>query len=187
MINLVCCKHTLSVAQMLREFMITQPYRERRIHPLGVRTVGPLRMKMYWISSSGRPPSDALLSAADLAVEERVRSSAERTNHYGVGFVGIHEGATGSFVFVDWWADENELHHHVYTAQLHGPSELKYATPSGLSACVWDLNLIAHERDAWVSHVLAKPRAPDMDGYLEDQLTMEPTPKGDPESAKGNA
>lgn len=167
--------------------MITQPYRERRIQPLGVRPVGPLRMKVYRISSSGLPPSDALLSAAYQAVEERVRSSADRTNHHGVGFVGIHEGTTGSFVFIDWWADENELHHHVYTAELHQPSTLKYATPSGLSACVWDLNLIAHERDAWVSHVLAKPRGPDLEGYLEDQLTMEPSLYEDPESRNGNA
>jgi hypothetical protein len=93
--------------------------------------------------------------------------SAGRTNHYGVGFVGIHEGKTGNFVFVDWWADENELHHHVYVSTSEEPNELEYMTPSGLTACVWDLFLIGHERDSWVNHILKQSANPDIEGYLK--------------------
>jgi hypothetical protein len=36
--------------------------------------------------------------------------------------------------------------------------------------CVWELAIVAHERDAWVRHMLA-PGQPDLDGYLADSLS----------------
>jgi hypothetical protein len=148
--------------------MISEGFRERTVRPIDLWAVGPFRLKVYEISYSGLPLSSQLRTAAKAVVEARIRESAEKTNHYGVGFVGVHEGKTGSFVFVDWWADENELHHHVYVASLAEPTSLAYSTPTGLTACVWDLALIGHERDAWVRHVLARPSAPDLEGYLAD-------------------
>ncbi|WUF40610.1 hypothetical protein OHO28_41960 [Streptomyces europaeiscabiei] len=35
--------------------------------------------------------------------------------------------------------------------------------------CVWELQPIQHERDAWVRHVLA-PEVPDLDAYVADSL-----------------
>jgi hypothetical protein len=34
----------------------------------------------------------------------------------GVGFLGVHGGRGADFVCIDWWAEENESHHHVYLA-----------------------------------------------------------------------
>jgi hypothetical protein len=39
-------------------------------------------------------------------------------------------------------------------------------TPTGLAACVWDLAVIAYERQAWIDAVLAAP-VPDVERYLE--------------------
>lgn len=73
-------------------------------------------------------------------------------------------------MFVDWWADENELHHHVYVSPSADPSNLEYKTPTGLTACAWDLFLIGFERDAWVRHVLQESESPDLEGYLGARL-----------------
>ncbi|MEV3988080.1 hypothetical protein AB0J57_04160 [Streptomyces sp. NPDC049837] len=35
--------------------------------------------------------------------------------------------------------------------------------------CVWELPPLAHERDAWVRHILA-PDRPDLDAYMADSL-----------------
>jgi hypothetical protein len=35
---------------------------------------------------------------------------------------------------------------------------------------VWDLSVVAHERDAWIRHVLASPATPNLDAYLADWL-----------------
>ena len=87
-------------------------------------------------------------------------------NHYGVGFIGIHDGRGAIFVFIDFWADENELHHHVYVAPKDQPAQLEYKTPSGLIACVWDLVVLGFERQAWIECALASPNRPDLEAYL---------------------
>jgi hypothetical protein len=78
-----------------------------------------------------------------------------------------------NFVFVDWWADENELHHHVFISSSDDPLSLKEKTRNGPAACVWDLGVLAHEREAWVDTVLANPKGPDPDAYLARQMNRE--------------
>ncbi|HSF81772.1 MAG TPA: hypothetical protein VLA49_11090 [Anaerolineales bacterium] len=45
-----------------------------------------------------------------------------------------------------------------------------YATPTGLTACVWDLRLMAFERQSWLETVLANPSGPDLEAYLACRL-----------------
>ncbi len=149
---------------------LSENYRARPIRFVDLWELGEWKLKFYSITYTDDPLSPALVDAAHQVALARLKESASRTNHYGVGFVGIHQGKTGNFVFVDWWADENELHHHVYVSPSGKPDKLEYMTPSGLTACAWDLYLIGHERDAWVNHVLKQSEAPDLAGYLGARL-----------------
>lgn len=148
----------------------TRSEEHRPIRPLGLWGFGDWRMKAYGIAYGKARPGDRLIDAAGAVAEKRLRDSGPATSHYGVGFVGVHEGKTAHFVFVDWWADENELHHHVYVASLHRPTALDYRTPTGLAACVWDLRVLAFERDAWVAALARGEGVPDREGYLTDWL-----------------
>jgi hypothetical protein len=132
-----------------------------------------MKLKVYGIAYQGDAPGNALVAAARPIVDQRIAASAKMTNHYGVGFVGIHEGRDGSFVFVDWWADENELHHHVYVSAADDPERLEYRTPSGLTACVWDLRVLCFEREAWLDCVLKRHTDPDMERYLSTTLNTD--------------
>ncbi|MGH0029308.1 MAG: isochorismatase [Myxococcota bacterium] len=152
---------------------LSESYRARPIRFLGLWEIDGWRLKAYGITYAGERPDRVLVEAARRVAAERLAESGGKTRHYGVGFAGIHQGKTGNFVFVDWWADENELHHHVYVSASETPEELRYMTPSGLAACTWDLHLIGHERDAWVRHVLRKSDAPDLDAYLEERLNAD--------------
>jgi hypothetical protein len=73
-------------------------------------------------------------------------------------------------VFVDWWEQENELHHHVFFSSSEEPGALRAGTAADPIACAWDLAVVAHERSAWVRHVLAAD-LPDVDAYLADRLS----------------
>ena len=115
-------------------------------------------------------PGANLISAAKRVAADRLPQPAGGQGRYGVGFVGVHEGRGANFVFVDWWADENELHHHVYISASDDAEGLEHATPSGLIACVWDLRVIGFERDCWVDMILANPKGPDLEGYLARRL-----------------
>jgi len=146
----------------------SEAYRSRSVEVLGLWEWPGWRIKAYGIAYADAPLDSRLTKAARGLTEGRLKASAETTSHYGVGFAGVHQGKTGNFVFVDWWADENELHHHVYVSPPDRPEALEYQTPTGLAACVWDLFLIGYERDAWVRHVLRSKG--NLDAYVRDRF-----------------
>jgi hypothetical protein len=152
---------------------LRQPYGPRPIRFLGLLSGDGWRLKTYGIAYERPAPRPELVEAASKAVAEVLPMPADGDGRHGVGFVGVHDGRGHCFVFVDWWADENELHHHVFISPSDDPETLEDMTGSGLSACVWDLAVIGFERDAWVRTVLANPDGPDVDAYLAERLNAD--------------
>jgi hypothetical protein len=146
------------------------PYEPRPIRFLEVWRHGDWKLKVYGIAHGRATPCPALIAAAKRVVADRLDSVPQSIPHYSVGFLGIHDGRTSNFVFVDWWADENELHHHVYVSPKDEPQRLNYATPTGAIACVWDLRVLAFERQSWLDTVLKPAGNVNLDAYLEQQL-----------------
>lgn len=127
------------------------------------------RLKIYGIAYDGEGPDDDFVAAAVSEARERL-PAAHSPARYGVGFLGVHQGRGVNFVFVDWWEQENELHHHVWFSDTSDRTALRAGGPGDPIACVWDLSVIGFERAAWVRNVLANPGGPDLDAYLADQL-----------------
>jgi hypothetical protein len=148
---------------------LQEPYQPRPIRFLELWQEAEWRLKVYGIAYQRPLPRPELLEAAKRVARPRLLS-ANGQRHYGVGFLGVHDGRGANFVFVDYWADENELHHHVYVSPADDPVALDYVTPTGLVACVWDLRVLGFERQAWVDTVLANPAGPDVEQYLLRRL-----------------
>lgn len=149
---------------------LSEPYRPRPIRPLGILRHEDWRLKVYGIAYSGpRPPDDLVAAAAGIA-RETLPSPALISGRYGVGYLGVHAGRGSDFVFVDWWEDENELHHHVYVCPSGEPEQLAEATATGVCACVWDLAVMSFERRAWLETVLMNASGPDVEAYLTRTL-----------------
>lgn len=146
-------------------------YEPRRITPLGIHGVDGWRLKLYGIAFGRDQPRPELVTAALEAAAAPLPQPLLSESRYGVGFLGVHDGRGGNFVFVDWWEQENELHHHVFFSSSEEPAQLRAAVDGDPIACAWDLGVIAHERDAWVRHVLGNPDGPDLEAYLTDQLS----------------
>ena len=127
------------------------------------------RLKVYGIAHGKPAPRGELIDAAKQVARRTLTTVANATSHYSVGFLGIHAGRTGNYVFVDWWADENELHHRFYIGPSDDPTQLKDMSGNGPAACVWDLRVMAFERDAWLECILKNPR-PDVEAYLQRRL-----------------
>jgi hypothetical protein len=147
------------------------PFRPRPVQFLEVWEEAGWRMKVYSICYNRQHPRPELVEAARRVVRQHLSATPADANAYGVGFVGIHDGRRKNFVFVGWWAEENELYQHLYVSPADQPGKLEYVTPSGLSACVFDLQLVWFERNAWVEKVLANPAGPDIDAYLKKRLS----------------
>ena len=149
---------------------LQEAYAPRPIRFLELWQTEGWRLKVYGIAYRQAAVRSALLPIAQALACARLRESAADKQHYGVGFVGIHDGRGAVFIFVDFWADENELHHHVYIAPKDDLTRFTYMTPTGLSACVWDLRLLCYERQAWIDTMLANPSGPDLEAYLTRRL-----------------
>jgi hypothetical protein len=149
---------------------LAEPYAARRIRCLDILDFDGWRMKLYGIAYRGERPAQALVDAALAVAPRRLPHPAVAGDRYGVGFVCAHDGRDGNFVFVDWWAGENELHHNTWRSTKEEPDELRPTGPDDFTACAWDLAVIGYERNAWVRHVLARPDGPHLEGYLDDLL-----------------
>lgn len=150
-----------------------EAYARRPVRPMGVRSFGDWRVKLYGIAYGRDEPSPELVQAAFGAAESTLPMPARSDDRYGLGFLGIHDGRDSNFVFVSWWENENELQHRVFYSALDRPGELRAATPQEPIACVWDLSVIAHEREAWTRHVLSRPGGADPDAYLADAISAD--------------
>lgn len=152
---------------------LREDYKSRPIRFLELLELGGWRLKVYGIAYQDETPCSGLVESAKELARRQLPALSAGKNHYEVGFLGIHDGRGANFVFLDFWTDENELHHHVYVSPLDEPAQLEYVTPTGLSACVWDLAVICHERQAWVQTVLANPAGPDVEAYLKKRLNKD--------------
>ena len=145
----------------------------RRVVPLGVHVLAGFRIKVYSFAYQEAGARQELVEAALAWAEARLTAGPTRRAHHGVGFLGVNDGNGMCQVFLDLWAEQNELHHYIQVSPKDDPSSL--ADPPGdyNSVCVWDLAVQCHERAAWVGHVLRNPNGPDLDNYLHDLLDGE--------------
>ena len=128
------------------------------------------RVKVYSIAyKRDFARSELVDSAKELALSV-FPEFGQGNGRYGVGYLGVHDGRGENFVFADWWQDENELHHHVFTSPSESPEDLIEKTSSGVTACIWDLRVQCFERNAWVDKVLRNPAGPNLDAYLSTVL-----------------
>ena len=89
-------------------------YRPRRIqfHDRVERSIWTL--KVYHLLHGDKEPDPALATAA---VDEAMRmlpGPDDGPEHYGVGFVGVHQGKSYDFVLIGYWAYQTELRYQAY-------------------------------------------------------------------------
>ena len=135
-----------------------QPYAPRPIRSHGLRPHGDWRLKLYSIVH-GAPPTDWDTYWRDFEpgfarVLDELPGSARTAERIGAGFLIAHRGRGCSYVVLGWWDRENELPLRL-AVRDHTPEAPWRAAAASESVCVWDLEVIGHERDAYVKSVLS--------------------------------
>src|SRR5437773_11615701 len=102
-------------------FELAELYALRPITTLGIWRRDGWRIKKYSIAYGREVARPELVAAAEAVIAGVLPLPAVTSSRYGVGFLGIHDGRGGNFVFVDWWEDENELHHRVFFSTSDEP------------------------------------------------------------------
>lgn len=147
---------------------LKEPYTPRSIHALEPFCAEGWQLKRYSILYGNKHTDTALMAAAKETALKVLPRPAVTQNHYGVGFISVHQGKSYDFVTVAYWTYDTELRHQTYMRPSSASSALEPVTDE-LSTDVWDLRVLAFERDAWVKTIL-QAQAPDLSAYLQQQL-----------------
>ncbi|MGH9187551.1 MAG: hypothetical protein ACRD0U_17335 [Acidimicrobiales bacterium] len=145
------------------------PFEERHLRPLAPVTIDGRLIKRYHVTIDGAE-IDADIQAAANAFVPRLLPEADETPP--AAFQVLHQGQNGVWLNLYSWVWDNVLHCRCADATSSDPTCFTEMSRSWIG-CVWELPPLAHERSAWVRHMLA-PDEPDLEGYLADMLAAGP-------------
>ena len=91
--------------------------------------------------------------------------------HEKIGFLILHAATEGIFSIINWWVGKNMLNTHIFLTDPDHPNEFKKISGDGLGPCVWELEIMNHERKSWTEHVLKQEPDPNFETYISDTIT----------------
>jgi hypothetical protein len=146
-------------------------YVPRRIKPRPVVTVNGYRLKPYEIyyAEDGK----IRLQEPDLLslISQCLPASDDPLDH-GLGFAMVHFARDGQYLLLSRWYGGNMLKHDLFEIkQKAGGWQSSSLKSTGIVACVWELQVVTFERQAWVSTAMAEGGTePSFDRYLSTVL-----------------
>ena len=144
-------------------------YKPRTIAFQGVRQSDRWSIKLTVVTVRGAAAhfEDEIEAAVDRGAR-LLAGLSEGSGDAGVASLIVHVGLAGVWLLLDWWSDGDMLMHRHFFAPLDDSTRFADVEGRHLGPCVWELAVQAHEREAWLRHVLQNPNGPDLDAYLAD-------------------
>ncbi len=138
-----------------------QKFETRPVKFLGVEEVAGNKLKVYSILYKGKSFNPELLTEAlNVAADTLPEPNIEK-GRPGVGFMILHQGNGADYLVLSWWDKGNELPTRIFVYE-NGWRRGK----DDESFCVWDLELIWKEREAYVATMLSGLEKADIERYL---------------------
>jgi hypothetical protein len=142
-------------------FNASQPYVPRPVVHRGLIEHLGYRMKRYAIAAPGETFDEGRFRAGRGLALSAVPEPAMTEDRPGVGFIVEHQTAEMDFVVVGWWDRQNELTLRLIVCGEGGG----WRPARDESFSVWELAVVAAERDAYVETVLT-PGGGGVEAYL---------------------
>jgi hypothetical protein len=134
-------------------------FSERRIEALPIGTDGD-GVKLYTISATGAPVD----SAPYLARLQAMKTARPHPWRETPCFAICHDGASARYLTLGWWGNDNEMFVAVAVSQSSGWIE----DLARYSFCLWDMEVMWHERQAFVRHMYDE--VADLPAYRADRF-----------------
>lgn len=150
--------------------MIIAAYRDRLTQFVESTELMGWHLKLYSITADEKVISKATIESAVQYAKLHVDWPATQP---GFGFITLHRGEELVWLLVDLWVDDI-LRHFLFCAPLNHPTQFRAGPTDGSMACVWELEVLNHERNAWVNHVMTHPQQPNYAAYMQDHLQIRP-------------
>ena len=140
-----------------------EPFRERDRHWLGLTRAGGTTLRTYAVVCEDarfdrerfEPGVQRLLTTLPAPDWARGRP--------GAGVLILHQGAGADYLVLGWWDRQNELPLRTWIRYEDGWAPAR----DDESVCVWDLEILAYERNAWVSTMLSNGQPASLNTYLD--------------------
>ncbi len=148
---------------------VSEPYRDRSIEFHEIRSHGGWRIKIYSVLYGTAPLDWNTIEEGFALSFTRLPDHAQESDRPGVAFAIAHQGRGMHYVVISWWGNENEYFNRVLVRPFGAKEKWRNASEHE-SVCVWDLQIICFEREAYVATILAKEGTPDIDAYVSLHL-----------------
>ncbi len=152
-----------------------EKYERRKIAFRETRQISGWDVKLYTISKGNSFQSEQAYSSFLEALPELLQE-AEHSElpTYRKAFAIVHQAREGVLILLNWWTGGEMVETKIYFSDYHSPAVI---SPSPFAdkalVCIWELEVFAHERKAWINHVLSRPENPDFQSYLEDAMFLQ--------------
>jgi len=152
-----------------------EPYAPRAIYFVDTFQAGDWHVKVYQQTKneqfSAQKTFDQVLKHLDEWVTIPERTSLPVYQH---AFVIVHEAREGVWILLFWWTGGEMLNRSTWFASYNEPVRLLHQPESDRLVCVWELEIVLHERKAWIDHILCNAHNPDFEGYRQNHVAIEP-------------
>ncbi|MEM7485685.1 MAG: hypothetical protein AAF348_10810 [Bacteroidota bacterium] len=145
-------------------------YRPRLIEFKGVKKFSTWDVKVYTVTNKEAFQSKQILHN----IFDELPSWLEQIEHselpnYKKAFLIVHEAREGVWILLNWWTGGEMIQTKIFFSSYESLTMIT-ASPYGTNAllCVWELEIFAHERQAWITTVLNGK--PSFERYLRDTL-----------------
>lgn len=126
-----------------------------------------------WVVKVYTITTEAFFESGEVLVNVKGRLPTllkEAKDHHNSAFLIVHEGTDGVWSLVNWWTGNEMLRTNTYFTSYKEKEKISLFPTSGSMACVWELPVINHEKNAWIQHVLMKASNPDFQNYYKDTI-----------------
>ena len=151
-----------------------QEYKTRKIRFKELIEIGDWKVKVYTISKIGDFDHSHFYNnvLSQLSVWLETKNSFDSSNDK-IAFLILHSGTEGIFSLINWWVGKNMLNTNIFMTNPERPNEFSKISGDGLAPCVWELEIINHERISWTNNILKQVVNPNYDNYLSDVINTE--------------
>lgn len=151
-----------------------EEYKTRKIRFRELVKIDNWQIKVYTISKIGEFDHTTFYENAinQLPKWLKQENSFDPSNDK-IAFLILHSGTEGIFSLINWWVGKNMLNTNIFMTNPKKPSEFEKISGDGLAPCIWELEIINHERISWTNNVLKKIPEPHYKDYLNDTISLE--------------
>ena len=149
-------------------------YKPRTIEFKELITIEDWRVKVYTITKGETFENHEFYDSAIAQLPKWLQmENGFNSSHENIGFLIFHVATEGIFSIINWWVGKNMLNTVVFITDPEQPEAFKKISGDGLGPCVWELEIINHERQSWMKNMLKKEPDPDYNKYLSDTISIE--------------